>query len=136
MSVDQSSEVNMHWTDLIGCVASALVLLTFYMNDMTTLRTAALCSNVVFIVYAASLQLMPILLLHSILIPINLWRLVAALCANDRYGAAEPTLEGSIAGGSRPPFPRWADDDRTAHRHLAAHQRPTPPSQSFPHEKR
>jgi len=28
----------MHWTDLIGCVASCLVLLTFYMNDMTTPR--------------------------------------------------------------------------------------------------
>ncbi len=39
----------MHWTDLIGCVASGLVLLTFYMNDMTTLRTprcaAMLCSS-------------------------------------------------------------------------------------------
>ena len=74
----------MHWTDLIGCVASCLVLLTFYMNDMTTLRTAALCSNVVFIIYAASLHLLPILLLHSVLIPINLWRLISALSANRR----------------------------------------------------
>jgi len=76
----------MHATDLIGCIASGLVLLTFYMNDMITLRTIALCSNVAFIVYAASLHLTPILLLHSILIPINLWRLIAALRANDFYG--------------------------------------------------
>jgi hypothetical protein len=79
----------MHATDLIGCIASGLVLLTFYMDDMAALRTTALCSNVVFIVYAASLELKPILLLHSILIPINLWRLTAALCASDRYGTAE-----------------------------------------------
>jgi hypothetical protein len=79
----------MHGTDLIGCLASGLVLLTFYMHDMAALRTTALCSNVVFIVYAASLELKPILLLHSILIPINLWWLMAALCASDRHGSAE-----------------------------------------------
>ena len=79
----------MHATDLIGCIASGLVLLTFYMNDMIALRTIALCSNVAFIVYAASLHLTPILLLHSILIPINLWRLIAALRANDFLRTAE-----------------------------------------------
>jgi hypothetical protein len=65
------------------------VLLTFYMNDMIALRAAALCSNVVFIIYAASLHLMPILLLHSVLIPINLWRLRSALRVNDRCGMTE-----------------------------------------------
>jgi hypothetical protein len=65
------------------------VLLNFYLHDMAALRTTALCSNVVFIVYAASLELKPLLLLHSILIPINLWRLMAALCASDRHGSAE-----------------------------------------------
>ncbi|MEH2471530.1 hypothetical protein V1281_007282 [Nitrobacteraceae bacterium AZCC 2161] len=79
----------MHSTDLVGCIASGLVLLTFYMNDMIALRTAALCSNVVFIVYAASLHLTPILLLHCILIPINLWRLISVLRANDRCGMTE-----------------------------------------------
>ena len=79
----------MHPIDLIGCIASGLVLLTFYVNDMISLRTAALCSNVAFIIYAASLHLMPILLLHSILIPINLWRMTSALCTNDRCGMAE-----------------------------------------------
>jgi hypothetical protein len=79
----------MHATDLIGCLASGLVLLTFYMHDMAALRTTALCSNVVFIVYAASLELKPILLLHSILIPITLWRLMVALCASDLHGSTE-----------------------------------------------
>src|SRR5712664_2960673 len=79
----------MHAIDLVGCIASGLVLLTFYVNDMISLRTAALCSNVAFIIYAASLHLMPILLLHSILIPINLWRMISALCRNDRCGKAE-----------------------------------------------
>jgi hypothetical protein len=61
--------------DTIGYVASGLVLLTFYMNEMVPLRIAALCSNVAFITYAMQLHLGPVLTLHCALIPINAWRL-------------------------------------------------------------
>jgi hypothetical protein len=66
------------WVDLAGYVASSLVFLTFYMKDMIPLRIVALCSNVAFLVYAGSLHLAPIFILHSALIPINARRLLCA----------------------------------------------------------
>jgi hypothetical protein len=52
--------------------------LTFYMKGMVPLRVIALCSNVAFLIYAGTLDLVPIFLLHAALIPINLRRLVCA----------------------------------------------------------
>jgi hypothetical protein len=66
------------WVDLAGYVASSLVFLTFYMKDMIPLRLVALCSNVAFLIYAGSLHLAPIFILHSALIPINARRLLCA----------------------------------------------------------
>jgi hypothetical protein len=65
--------------DFIGYVACSLVLLTFYMKDMVTLRIAALCSNVAFLTYGIALELMPVTLLHAALMPMNMWRLLYAL---------------------------------------------------------
>lgn len=59
-------------TDLIGGIACILVLVTFCMRDMSKLRLIAIVSNVAFIVYAVKADLMPVLALHSILLPINL----------------------------------------------------------------
>jgi hypothetical protein len=56
--------------DYAGYVASAPVALTFYM--MVHLRIAALCSNVVFLVYGIGLGLGPVALLHGVPIPLNL----------------------------------------------------------------
>ena len=65
--------------DLIGYVASALVVLTFYMREMVPLRAAALCSNICFLTYGASLELGPVIV-HATLIPIrNVWRLIQEL---------------------------------------------------------
>jgi hypothetical protein len=66
------------WVDLAGYIASTLVFLTFYMRGMIPLRLVALCSNVAFLVYACSLHLLPIVILHGALIPVNLCRLIAA----------------------------------------------------------
>jgi hypothetical protein len=63
----------------IGYVASALVLATFGMKDMVSLRMVAICSNFAFIAYALFLNLTPILILHVILLPLNGWRLMGAL---------------------------------------------------------
>jgi CRP/FNR family cyclic AMP-dependent transcriptional regulator len=67
-----------HWIDFSGYVASSLVFPTFYMRGMVPLRLIALCSNFAFLVYAGWLHLIPILMLHIALIPVNLLRLVAA----------------------------------------------------------
>jgi hypothetical protein len=45
---------------------------------MVALRIVALCSNIAFISYADALHLLPILILHGALIPINLRRLACA----------------------------------------------------------
>ncbi len=65
--------------DLVGYLASALVLVTFYMRDMVPLRIAALCSNAAFLSYGVALHLTPVVVLHGALIPMNLWRLASAL---------------------------------------------------------
>ena len=65
----------------IGFLASALVLATLSMKDTINLRIVAICSNVAFIAYALVLNLMPILVLHVILLPLNGWRLAQALRA-------------------------------------------------------
>jgi len=64
--------------DWTGYIASALVFLTFYMRGMIQLRLLAICSNVAFLIYAYNLRLLPIVILHSALIPVNAYRLVTA----------------------------------------------------------
>jgi hypothetical protein len=63
----------------IGYVASALVLAAFGMKDMVNLRIVAICSNIAFITYALLLNLLPVLILHVVLLPLNGWRLMGAL---------------------------------------------------------
>jgi hypothetical protein len=60
---------------LIGLLAGGCVLATFCMQSMVALRAFAIASNVLFIVYGASADLLPIVLLHVILLPINGWSL-------------------------------------------------------------
>jgi hypothetical protein len=62
--------------DIIGYVASALVLATFSMRSMRSLRLVAIASNLAFIAYAAIDNMPPILILHSILLPMNAARLI------------------------------------------------------------
>jgi hypothetical protein len=76
--------------DFVGYLASALVLLAFCMRAMIPLRTVALCSNIAFLLYGFNHALMPVLLLHAVLLPVNGWRLWEALQNAD---AAQPTGE-------------------------------------------
>lgn len=59
----------------LGYLASGLVFLTFCMKTMIPLRITAICSNAAFISYSLAAGLPPILLLHSILLPLNVLRL-------------------------------------------------------------
>ena len=61
---------------ITGYLASALVLATFSMQSMRSLRLTAIASNIAFIVYAVSSDLRPILILHSILLPVNIVRFI------------------------------------------------------------
>jgi hypothetical protein len=62
-------------SETVGLLAAICVLATFCMQSLTRLRALAIVSNLLFIVYAASADLLPILLLHTVLLPINGWSL-------------------------------------------------------------
>jgi CRP/FNR family cyclic AMP-dependent transcriptional regulator len=64
--------------DLLGWLAAALTLMTFCCQNMVRLRCAALVANGAFIAYGITAQLWPVLVLHFVLVPINVWRLVQA----------------------------------------------------------
>ena len=59
-----------------GYVASGLVFLTFCMKTMIALRVIAIGSNVAFITYGVVADLTPIYLLHTVLLPLNLFVLL------------------------------------------------------------
>jgi hypothetical protein len=62
--------------ELLGYAASSLVLATFWMRRMCALRAVALASNVAFIAYGWLAGIMPVLLLHALLLPLNVFRIV------------------------------------------------------------
>ena len=66
----------MNTVEGIGYLAASLVLATFYMKSMDALRLAAIASNMAFIAYGYFAHLAPVLLLHALLLPINIYRLV------------------------------------------------------------
>ena len=66
----------MSWLEAIGYLASLLVLSTFYMKTMIPLRCCAIASNVVFIAYGFLGEIYPVLVLHLLLLPLNVRRLL------------------------------------------------------------
>jgi hypothetical protein len=59
---------------VLGYVAAGLVFATFCAQRMPLLRTLAIASNVAFIGYGFLDGLLPILILHSAMLPVNLRR--------------------------------------------------------------
>jgi hypothetical protein len=64
---------------LAGYIASALVFIALCMKDMLPLRVLAICSNVAFLVYGGVTHLAPVIILYALLLPMNVWRLIAAI---------------------------------------------------------
>ena len=77
--------------ELLGYAASLLVLATFCMRDMVSLRVLAIMSNLAFIGYAALAGIHPVLVLHALLLPMNAWRLVETV----RQRGVEATAAGT-----------------------------------------
>ena len=75
--------------DALGWAAAALTLFAFTCNDIVRLRWAALAANAAFIAYGVTAQLWPVLALHFVLVPINLWRLGQTLLRARRPDAPE-----------------------------------------------
>jgi CRP/FNR family transcriptional regulator, cyclic AMP receptor protein len=66
----------MSWVEIVGYVASGLVLATFYMKTMVPLRYCAIASNGAFIAYGFFEAIYPVLVLHLLLLPLNVKRLL------------------------------------------------------------
>ena len=77
------------FVELLGYTASGLVLITFSVRSIPALRSVAIASNLMFIVYAACAGLMPVLVLHAVLLPLNIVRLHQSL-QEARVAAGRP----------------------------------------------
>lgn len=67
------------WVSDIGYLASAFVFAGFCMHTMIPLRVAAICSNITFIAYGALGGIYPVLILHLLLLPMNIWHISQTL---------------------------------------------------------
>jgi len=90
----------------IGFAAAGLVLTTFYMRSMIALRWVAIASNLAFIAYGYLENLPPVLLLHLLLLPLNIFRLAQLRqqgigAAHDRHGLASDLPERRCATTAR-----------------------------------
>lgn len=66
-------------TDLAGWGAAAFTLLAYSMKTMLPLRVAGIGANLLFILYGFAEGIVPVLLLHALLLPFNLYRLIEIL---------------------------------------------------------
>ncbi len=66
---------HMRFAEIIGYVAAALVFATFSMKTMVPLRVVGICSNLFFIAYGYLNPAYPLLVLHCMLLPLNIFRL-------------------------------------------------------------
>jgi hypothetical protein len=79
-------------TNEVGFGAAGLVLATFCMRSMKPLRWVAIASNVAFIAYGYLGGLAPVLLLHALLLPVNVYRLaqLRGACVRNEPPRARP----------------------------------------------
>ena len=61
--------------DAIGWLAAGLTFLTFSMRDMLALRIVGIAANLAFVSYGMVEDIYPIVALHALLLPCNVYRL-------------------------------------------------------------
>ncbi|MBK6851975.1 MAG: hypothetical protein IPG93_10220 [Burkholderiales bacterium] len=76
MGAPSRTGVQMNGHDLLGWLAAGLMLLTFWCADARALRRCAIGANLAFIAYGLAADLAPVLALHLVLLPVNLFRLL------------------------------------------------------------
>ena len=91
----------MEWVEAVGYVASGFVFATFCMRTMIPLRSAAIGSNIAFIIYGFYGQIYPVFILHLVLLPMNVWRTFEMLNLVRRVEAA---AKGNLAIDWLKPF--------------------------------
>ena len=71
------------WIDIVGYLAAVTVLMTFCMNTFVPLRGIAIVSNLLFITYGIAGHLYPVFVLHAVLLPINVVKILQLQQRND-----------------------------------------------------
>ena len=102
----------MNTHELIGYLASLLVLMTFCMSGMVALRAVAIASNVAFIGYAALAGISPVLVLHALLLPMNVCRLLEAVRERRRDRAVVRGIPADLAPTAKPTSTQSASEVR------------------------
>ncbi len=74
----------MQITDYVGWFAAGLTMLTYSQKTMLPLRLSGISANLCFIVWSVSSGIYPTLALHSVLLPLNLYRLLQILLMKRR----------------------------------------------------
>jgi multidrug resistance efflux pump len=74
-SSEDKGRVAMTAGEFAAWVASLLTFTTFYMKTMLPLRVVGILSNVAFLSFALIEQIVPVILLHGTLLPLNIFRL-------------------------------------------------------------
>lgn len=108
-------------SEALGWGAAALMVCTFACSEPRAMRSLAVATNLAFIAYGAAASLAPVLALHALLLPINLWRRAQCRRAGDptimkhltlrrwrpahALAAAVLLLAGCGGGGGEPPPP-------------------------------
>ncbi len=87
--------------EFLGYLASFLTFSTFYMKTMIPLRIVAILSNSAFLTYAIILDLVPVIYLHSILLPLNFYRLAQV---RSRIAVIQEQWKGHISLEELLPF--------------------------------
>ena len=91
----------MTYVTMIGFVAAGLVIATLSMRTMIPLRLIGIASNVAFVTYGALFGSIPTVMLHSILFPLNIYRLYEMLRLIKQVDAAS---KGDMGRTGSDPF--------------------------------
>ena len=87
--------------DILGWMAALATLACFASSEMLRQRILALVANVAFVAYATQAGLLPVLVLHLVLAPVNawrLWQLVRARLSERPFGTQPASLPVPPAG--------------------------------------
>ena len=72
--------------ELVGYLASALVVLSLTMTSVVRLRMVSLCGSIIFFVYGALIESVPIMLTNSSIAAINIWFLRKEFASGGPHG--------------------------------------------------
>jgi uncharacterized protein with PQ loop repeat len=70
--------ITFHFTDIIGYIASLVVLVSFLMKNMRTLRMVNSVGCIIFIVYGVLDSSVPVILTNTVIAGINAYYLITS----------------------------------------------------------